>query len=157
MEFSLHHWYMKLAMEEAYKGEKNGEVPVGAICVSDDGKVVAFSSNTKEAENNPTGHAEIACLSAAGKAKGNWRLTGHTLYVTLEPCPMCMMALVHSRLELLVFGTYDTKGGALSLGYNFHNNPKLNHRFSVIGGFHHYETAAMLSNFFKLRRTFYKS
>lgn len=130
---------------------------MGAIIVDSQGKVLSSSHNEKEAKNNPCGHAEILALQSAGKESSSWRLQGATLYVTLEPCPMCLMAMTHARINKVVFGTYDYKGGALSLGYNLHNDSRLNHKFKVIGGVKHLECSKILSDFFKEKRQFYKS
>ena len=150
-------WNMGLALEQADAAFNKGEVPVGAICISEDGKVLAESHNLKESSPNPCGHAEILALIEAAKNKGEWRLLGATLYVTLEPCPMCLDAARQARIKNLIFGAYDAKGGALSLGYNFHKDDRLNHKFNVMGGIRHFECSRKLSNFFKQKRSLYKS
>lgn len=156
MNFSDHYWNMELALEEAEKAYKAGEVPVGAVIVSKDGKVLAKEYNKKENNFNPCGHAEILAMIEAAKVIKNWRLIDCSLYVTLEPCPMCLMAIVHSRIRNLYFGAYDSKGGSISLNYNFHTDKRLNHSFSVIGGVLQYNCSKMLSQFFRERRKFYK-
>lgn len=145
-------YYMKLAAEEAEKAYQIGEVPVGAILVDDSGKIVSRAHNLKEQNHNPAGHAEIELLINAGRELKTWRLIGHTLVVTLEPCLMCMGAMVHARIDRLIFGAYDKKAGALSLGYHIHNDPRLNHKFEVIGGLDHYQCSKRLSQFFRERR-----
>ncbi|MFZ8999835.1 MAG: tRNA adenosine(34) deaminase TadA [Bacteriovoracaceae bacterium] len=149
-------WYMNLALEQALKAQALEEVPIGAVIVDPQGKVISEGHNLKESKNNPCGHAEIIVLEKAGAALENWRLLGCTVYVTLEPCPMCMMALVHSRVSRVVFGAYDIKGGSLSLGFNFDHNPKLNHEFKICGGVNHFECSKILSDFFRLKRSYYK-
>lgn len=149
-------WYMKIALEEAERAYRVGEVPVGALCVSSKGEILAQSYNLKETKTSALLHAEMIVMDSASKLLQNWRLTDVTLYVTLEPCPMCLAAMVQSRISRLVFGAYDPKGGALSLGYNLQNDPRLNHKFSVTGGLSHYDCSKILSQFFKERRTSFK-
>lgn len=158
MNFSIqdHLWFMGLALEQAEISYKSQEVPVGAVLVSGTGDVLSRTHNLKENHFNPTGHAEILSLIEAAKKLQNWRLTDCTLYVTLEPCPMCLAAMVQSRIKRCVFGAYDSKGGALSLGYHLHRDKRLNHQFSVVGGVKHFECSKLLSQFFKERRSSYK-
>ncbi len=151
-----HLWFMNIALEEAELAYKASEVPVGAVLVSPDGAIISKKFNLKETQFNPTGHAEILCLEDAGKKIQNWRLSDCTLYVTLEPCPMCLSAMVQARVGRCVFGTYDSKGGALSLGYHLHQDKRLNHQFSMMGGVKHFECSKLLSQFFKDRRNVYK-
>lgn len=151
-----HLWFMNIALEEAEIAYKVGEVPVGSVLVSPTGAILAKSYNLKETLFNPAGHAEILCMQEAGKKNQNWRLTDCTLYVTLEPCPMCLTAMVQSRIRQCVFAAYDAKGGALSLGYHLHQDKRLNHQFSMIGGVKHFEASRLLSQFFKERRLTYK-
>jgi len=148
-------WYMKLAIEQAEKAYKDGEVPVGAILVASDGKIISSTHNTKEETKNPVGHAEVLALMESAGKFDSWRCLGTTLYVTLEPCIMCLGALIQARISRLVFGAYDKKGGALSLGYHLNSDNRLNHRFSVMGGVMHYECSKQLSQFFKERRKQY--
>ena len=152
-----HLWFMNIALEEAELAYKASEVPVGAVLVSSSGSILSKQFNLKENHFNPTGHAEILCLTEAGKKIQNWRLSDCTLYVTLEPCPMCLSAMVQSRLKQCVFGAYDSKGGALSLGYYLHQDKRLNHQFSILGGVRHFESSKLLSQFFKERRSNYKT
>jgi tRNA(adenine34) deaminase len=149
-------WSMAIALEQAEVAYKLGEVPVGAVLLSQDGKIIAKTYNKKETEFNPCGHAEILAIQEAAKNLKNWRLVGATLVVTLEPCLMCMTAMIQARIKQLVFGAYDPKGGALSLGYHFQHDSRLNHHFSIIGGWRHYETSKILSQFFKERRESYR-
>lgn len=103
---------MLLAIEQAHIAAQHGDVPVGAVVTDEDGKVIAEGYNTREALGCPTGHAEINAINAAAKVKGSWRLDGCTLYVTLEPCPMCAGAVMNARLRRLVYGAFDETGGA---------------------------------------------
>lgn len=151
-----HLWFMGLALEQAELAYRTGEVPVGSVLVSPTGEILSKQHNIKETTFNPTGHAELLTLTEGAKKLQNWRLSDCTLYVTLEPCPMCLTALVQSRIKQCIFGAYDAKGGALSLGYHLHQDKRLNHQFSVIGGVKHYECSKLLSQFFKERRGSYK-
>ncbi len=148
-------WHMKLALEEAQKAWWGNEVPIGAIVVDGYGKILSRASNKKETKFHACDHAEILAINEAGEHLESWRLLDCTLFVTLEPCPMCLYAMVQARIKNLVFGAYDSKGGALSLGYNFMKDKRFNHRFDVMGGVMHYEASKMLSNFFKERRSNY--
>lgn len=151
-----HLWYMGLALEEAELAYRAQEVPVGAVLVSPEGDILSKQHNLKESHFNPTGHAEILALTESAKKLHNWRLSDCTLYVTLEPCPMCLTAMVQSRIRQCVFGAYDPKGGALSLGYHLHQDKRLNHQFAMMGGIKHFECSRLLSQFFKERRTGYR-
>lgn len=148
---------MSMAIDEAWKAYKFHEVPVGAVVVDESGKLLAKGHNLKESTYNPCGHAEVLTLIEAAKDVKNWRLVNASLYVTLEPCVMCMGAIIHARIKNLVFGAYDMKGGIISLGYNFHQNKKLNHQINVMGGIMHYECSSLLSKFFKEKRNVYKN
>ena len=119
---SDHIWNMGIALEEAENAFRNEEVPIGVVITDPDGKIVTKSVNQKEKLFDPCGHAEVLALTEAGKLKKNWRLEGHTLYTTLEPCPMCLGAMVQARIKCLVFGAYDPKGGSISLGYNLYKD-----------------------------------
>jgi tRNA(adenine34) deaminase len=151
-----HLWFMGIALEQAELAYRAQEVPVGAVLISPNGDVLSKQHNLKEANCNPTGHAEILSLLESSKKLQNWRLSECILYVTLEPCPMCLAAMVQARVKLCVFGAYDPKGGALSLGYRLHRDKRLNHQFAIMGGLKHYECSKLLSQFFKERRTTYK-
>ena len=157
MKIQDYNWFMSLAIEQADKAKGYDEVPVGAVIISPDGKVIASAHNQKEKDFDPCGHAEILALTKAGDFLSNWRLSGCTLVVTLEPCPMCLSAMVQARIERVVFGAYDKKGGAISLGYDLFKDHRFNHRFAVMGGIKHYECSRMLSKFFRERRNQYKS
>lgn len=149
-------WFMDLAIKQAELAYKEKEVPVGAVLVSANGEVLTQKYNLKESHHNPTAHAEVLSIIEAAKKLSSWRLTGATLYVTLEPCPMCLAAMVQARIKRCVFGAYDIKGGALSLGYHMHKDLRLNHRFSITGGIRHFECSKILSEFFKERRSTYR-
>ncbi len=149
-------WAMGEALKEAEKAARLDEVPVGACILDEAGKVVSLAHNRKEENSDPCGHAEILAIREACQKNGNWRLNGHSLVVTLEPCIMCMGAIWQSRVSKVFFGAYDIKGGALSLNYNFQNDERLNHAFSVVGGVKHFECSKVLSSFFKIKRKAYK-
>lgn len=151
-----HQWHMQTALIQAEKAYSLDEVPVGAVLVDDTGKVIAEAYNLKEKNHDPCGHAEILCLRQASENLKSWRLENCTLYVTLEPCPMCLGAMVHARIKRLVFGAYDAKGGAISLGYRLFQDDRLNHRFEVIGGVEHYPCSQLLSQFFREKRQQYR-
>jgi tRNA(adenine34) deaminase len=150
-----HLWLMDEALKEAEKAYREDEVPIGAVVVDAGGAIISRSHNHKEKAHNPCGHAEILAITEACKKIGNWRLVNCSIYVTLEPCPMCLSALVQTRIGHLYFGAYDAKGGALSLNYNFYKDQKLNHSFPVLGGLRHFECSRLLSTFFKEKRIGY--
>jgi tRNA(adenine34) deaminase len=142
---------MRLALEQAEKAELEGEVPVGAIVVLE-GEMIAQAYNQPIARHDPTAHAEILALRAAGERVGNYRLTGATLYVTLEPCPMCTGAMVHARIGRLVFGAQDPRSGAAGSVFNLACSESLNHCMEVTGNVLGEECAAQLRTFFQRRR-----
>lgn len=144
--------HMQVALDLAKKAAEKGEVPVGAVVVFE-GKVIAGSGNAKEAAADPLGHAEIGVLREAAKSLGRWRLTGCTLYVTLEPCVMCAGALVHARVDRVVYGAPDPKAGAVESLYTILSDPRLNHRPQVTNGVLGAECGRLLSEFFAKRRT----
>ncbi len=150
-------WNMNIAIEEAEKAYRAGEVPVGCVIVDEKGSIIAKSFNEKEKNFDACGHAEIIAIRNAGAKLKNWRLSNCHLFVTLEPCPMCLNAMIHARVSHLIFGAYDTKAGALSLGYNFYKDKRLNHQFSVVGGVEHFKSSRLLSNFFRERRGEYQT
>lgn len=158
MNFSLtdHMWFMQIALEQAELAYRAQEVPVGALLVSPTGEILSRQHNLKESHFNPVAHAEILAITEGAKKLQNWRLSDCYLYVTLEPCPMCLTALVQARVKACVFGAYDQKGGALSLGYHLHRDKRLNHQFSVLGGVMHFECSRILSQFFRERRSSYR-
>ena len=142
---------MDRALDEARRAERMGEVPVGAV-VALDGQVVAAGANAPISANDPTAHAEIRALRAAAARLGNYRLTGATLYVTLEPCAMCAAALVHARVRRLVFGCDDPRTGAAGSLYDIPRDGRLNHRVEVASGVRGEESSALLRRFFRNRR-----
>ena len=142
---------MDLALAEARNAGEEGDVPVGAVVVAG-GKVVASAGNRREATGDPTAHAEVIALREAAVALGTWRLSGATLYVTLEPCPMCAGALVAARVGRLVFACADPKAGACGSLYNLCADPRLNHELEVVAGVREAEASQLLSGWFAERR-----
>jgi tRNA(adenine34) deaminase len=148
---TLDEMWMDLALEEAKQCLEWGDVPVGAIVVRED-EVLAAAGNQRELTRDPTAHAELLAIRDASQKLGTWRLTGCSMYVTLEPCPMCAGALVLARVERLVYGTRDPKGGfAGSLG-DIVREPRLNHRVAVTTGVRAAESTALLKEFFAAKR-----
>ena len=143
---------MEHALACAREAEAAGEVPVGAVIVDAAGAVVARAANAPIARNDPTAHAELLALRAAGRVLGNYRLPGCVLYVTLEPCAMCVGALVHSRIARIVYGAADPKTGACGSVFDLAANAKMNHRIEVVGGVLAEECGALLKQFFAARR-----
>jgi tRNA(adenine34) deaminase len=140
--------FMCAALEEAAKGAVMGEVPIGAV-LAHEGKIVARSHNHRETWQDPTAHAELIVIREAARALGRWRLVDSTLFVTLEPCAMCLGAIILARVPRLVFGAHDPKGGACGSVLNFTTDPRLNHRVDVVGGILADESQRMLTQFFK--------
>jgi tRNA(adenine34) deaminase len=143
--------FMVRALELARLAEAAGEVPVGAVIVRD-GAIVAEGWNRPIGTNDPTAHAEMVALRAAGQALGTYRLTGTTLYVTLEPCAMCASAMVHARVRRLVFAATDPRAGAAGSVFNIVQHPSLNHRLECTGGVLAAECGTLLRQFFLSRR-----
>lgn len=142
---------MDAALDAARDAARHGDVPVGAAVFSAE-RVVAVAGNARERDGDPTAHAEILALRAAADAVGTWRLDGHGIAVTLEPCPMCAGAVVAARLDLVVFGAADPKAGAAGSLYNLCADPRLNHECVVVAGHRADEGAALLWDFFGQRR-----
>jgi len=142
---------MRLAIEEARRAERHGDVPIGAV-VARDGEPIAAAGNERELRRDPTAHAEILAIRAAAEALGGWRLPGTTLYVTLEPCAMCAGAIVLARVPKVVFGARDPKAGAAGSVIDVLAEPALNHRPAVTGGVLAEECASLLAGFFAARR-----
>jgi tRNA(adenine34) deaminase len=143
---------MRLALDEARAALPTGDVPVGAVVVGPDGTVVGRGHNVREAEGDPTGHAEVRALREAAGALGEWRLTGCTLVVTLEPCTMCAGALVLARVDRLVYGAEDPKAGAVGSLWDVVRDRRLNHRPEVAGGVLAAECGDLLRAFFRDQR-----
>ena len=142
---------MQIALEEAKKAFDEGEVPVGALIVKDH-IILAQSHNYRETLNDSTAHAEMLAIREASRASGSWRLNDATIYVTLEPCPMCAGAMVQARIKRLVYGAKDPKAGAVESLYNIVQDKRLNHRMEVTPGIMAEECASFLKSFFKGRR-----
>jgi tRNA(adenine34) deaminase len=142
---------MTLALAEARRVGRAGEIPVGAVVVAAD-RVVGAAGNQRESTADPTAHAEILALRQAASTLGTWRLSGATVYVTLEPCPMCAGALVAARVSRLVFGAADPTAGACGSLYNLCADPRLNHELTVTPGVREEEGAALLREWFADRR-----
>ena len=143
--------FMREALDEARQGAARGEVPVGAVVVMD-GAIVGRAHNAPIALADPTAHAEVLALRAAGEKRGNYRLTGATLYATVEPCPMCCGAALHARVARVVYGARDPKAGAAESLYRLLDDARLNHRAAVTGGVLAAEAAGLLSAFFETKR-----
>lgn len=144
--------WMRVALSLAAEAGVAGEVPVGAVVIYE-GEIVGKGKNDRESSKDPVGHAEIYAISTASKSLGRWRLTGCTLYVTLEPCFMCAGALINSRVDRVVFGARDPKGGAITSLANLGADPRLNHQFQITSGILEAECGELLKNFFRERRT----
>ncbi len=144
--------FMKIALERAKESAKKGEVPVGAVLVDSNGDLLASAGNETVRAHDPVGHAEIRVLRMAAERLGNYRLPGTTMYVTLEPCAMCAAAMVHARINSLVFGATDPKTGAVVSKYNIGSDGQLNHSFNVVAGVLEDECGQLLRDFFQKRR-----
>lgn len=142
---------MRLALDEARAAVRHDDVPVGAVLLGPSGAVVAAAGNERERAQDPTAHAELLALRRAAQTLGSWRLTDHTLVVTLEPCTMCAGALVLARVGRLIFGAYDPKAGAVASLWDVVRDPRLNHRVEVRGGVLEGECGALLRDFFASR------
>ncbi|MFH1023542.1 MAG: tRNA adenosine(34) deaminase TadA [Planctomycetota bacterium] len=145
------HRFMQEALKEARRAFRKKEVPVGAIIVHGD-RIIARAHNSRETLKDPTAHAEMIAITQAAEALENWRLTGTTLYVTLEPCPMCAGALVQARVERIVFGARDPKAGACGSLYDIARDNRLNHRLAVTDGIEAEACGKLLTDFFLAKR-----
>lgn len=143
---------MAAALAEAALAPVHGDVPVGAVVVAPDGSIVAAAHNRREADADPTAHAEVLALRAAAQAAGTWRLEGHTLVVTLEPCTMCAGALLAARIPRLVLGAWDAKAGATGSQWDLVRDARIGSRVEVVSGVLADESAALLEAFFADRR-----
>jgi len=151
LAFEIDEQFMREALREAEKAAEVQEVPVGAVVVAN-GKIIARAHNLRETTGDPTAHAEILALREAARINKHWRLTGMSLYVTLEPCSMCAGALVLARIDRLIFGASDPKAGAVGSLMNLVQDPRLNHRVEVTAGILGDECGKILKDFFKKRR-----
>lgn len=147
-----HEYWMKLAIAEAGKAEAKDEAPIGCVIVRD-GKIIARAHNLRETSQDPSAHAELIAIRKAARKLGSWRLLNTTLYVTLEPCTMCMGAIILSRIPIVVFGCYDPKGGAAGSLYDLSNDQRLNHRIQLHPRIMEAECSALLSGFFAALRS----
>jgi tRNA(Arg) A34 adenosine deaminase TadA len=143
--------FMRLALAQADAASRRGEVPVGAVVVID-GQVVGEGFNQPIGASDPTAHAEIVAIRDAARRMGNYRLTGATVYVTIEPCQMCVGAMVHARIARVVYGAPEPKAGAIESAMRAHQHPALNHRLVAEGGVLAGECRAMIQRFFEARR-----
>ena len=144
--------FMRMAIDEAKLAGEAGEVPIGAVVVDESGEVVAQGHNLRETLNSPSAHAEHLAIEEASKKLKAWRLTGCTVYVTLEPCVMCAGLMHQARIKRCVFGAHDQKAGALETLYQVGADVRLNHNFEVTGGVLAEECAELLTSFFKKKR-----
>ncbi|MCB9795530.1 MAG: nucleoside deaminase [Alphaproteobacteria bacterium] len=146
-----HRLFMQAAIDQARAAARVGEVPVGAVVVKD-GQILATGHNLRESDADPTAHAELLAIREAAHAQGHWRLSGCTVYVTLEPCAMCAGAMVLARIDHCVYGARDPKGGFLGTLGDLSQHPALNHRFAVTPGVEAEECAELLKSFFRQLR-----
>jgi len=149
--FDIDEKFMKLALQEARKSQEMNEVPVGAIVIRND-EIISSAHNQPISQNDPTSHAEVNAIRKASQNLGNYRLTGSTLYVTLEPCAMCYGAIIHARITRLVFGAYDSQTGVCGSSITLHEQECFNHTPEIIGGVLEEDCSLMLKDFFKERR-----
>ncbi|MBF0395199.1 MAG: nucleoside deaminase [Desulfobacterales bacterium] len=149
-----HVHFMNLALKEAETGGQNHEVPIGALIVSHEGNIIASNYNQVITLSDPSAHAEILVLREASRKILNYRLLKTTIYVTVEPCIMCMGAIIHARVAKIVFGTYDPKWGACGSLYDFSNDNRLNHHPEIISGVCENECKQVIQNFFRMKRSF---
>jgi tRNA(adenine34) deaminase len=144
--------FMRMALEEASRAPAVGEVPIAALIVQDN-QVLAQAHNSRELWQDPTAHAEVIAIRAASAALGTWRLIDTTLYVTVEPCAMCIGAIILARISRVVFGAWDPKAGACGSVFDFTNEPRLNHHVEILGGLLEQESQALIQQFFRQLRT----
>lgn len=157
MDHLDHQKYMSLALAQAKIAWDLGEIPVGAVIVDDKGKVISTATNRTVIDSNPCAHAEILALSKAGLYINNYRLNDLSLYVTLEPCSMCVGALIHARIKNVIYGASDPKTGACGGALDLANASCHNHKFNIIAGVMQEECSTLLKDFFKMRRSLQKS
>ena len=147
----MHEHFMRIALEEAEQALREEEVPVGAVIVHD-GRLIARAHNQREQLRDPTAHAEMIAITQAAESRQSWRLDGCTLYVTLEPCPMCAGAIVQARIPTLVYGAADPKAGAVATLFRLLDDPRLNHRVESVAGLLAASCGEVLSRFFQQQR-----
>ncbi|MFW6124546.1 MAG: tRNA adenosine(34) deaminase TadA [Pirellulales bacterium] len=147
----MHEHFMRLALREAEQALREDEVPIGAVIVHEE-RVIAAAHNQREQLHDPTAHAEMIAVTQAADAIGSWRLTGGTLYVTLEPCPMCAGAILQARLPTVVYGAPDPKAGAVDSLYHLLSDPRLNHRCRIVPGVLAEPCGRILTRFFQQQR-----
>ncbi len=152
IDFQLHREWMQRSIELAANAGKAGEVPVGAIIINPAGEIIAEGENRRERDRDPTAHAEIVAIRAAGADLNNWHLDRCTLYVTLEPCPMCAGAIVAARLGMLVYGADDPKTGSVRTVLNIPDSAASNHKLTVIGGILESDCHKQLQDWFRQKR-----
>jgi len=143
--------FMRIALDLALQAQERGEVPVGAVVVLD-GMVIGEGFNQPISANDPTAHAEIVAIRRAAARLGNYRLTGAELYVTIEPCQMCVGAMIHARIARVVYGAPEPRAGAIESAMRAHDHPALNHRMEALGGVLEAESRALIQKFFRERR-----
>jgi tRNA(adenine34) deaminase len=148
-----HEYYMNFAIEEAKKAADADEVPVGAVIVDGGQSIIGYGYNRPISTNDPTSHAEINAMRMAAKAINNYRLLDTTLYVTIEPCVMCMGAIIHARIRRVVFGAADSKWGAVSSLYNMAEDKRMNHQPEIVSGIFEEKTRQLIKEFFKNKRS----
>ena len=147
-----HNYFMQFALQEAQAAAEEGEVPVGAVIVHEERRVIASDHNRREQLRDPTAHAEMLAITQAAEALGSWRLGDCTLYVTLEPCPMCAGAILQARIPKVVYGAGDPKSGAVQSLFTLLNDVRLNHQCSVVSGVLSEPCGEVLSRFFQHQR-----
>lgn len=146
-----HDYWMDKAIAEARKAQAKAEVPIGCVIVRDD-RIIARAHNLRESSQDPAAHAELLAIRKAARKLDSWRLLDTTLYVTLEPCLMCMGAIILARIPTVVFGCFDPKGGAAGSLFDLSNDPRLNHRLELLSGIRGDESSRLLSEFFAALR-----
>ena len=151
MHEHAHDHFMQIAYEEAQQALRENEVPIGAAIIHD-GQVIGRAHNQREQLHDPTAHAEMIAITQAAHARQSWRLDGCTLYVTLEPCPMCAGAIILARIPTVVYGAVDPKAGAVQTLYHLLNDPRLNHRVDTVAGVMGEPCARIISQFFQEQR-----
>jgi tRNA(adenine34) deaminase len=147
----MHEYFMRMALAEAEAAFAEDEVPIGAVIVHD-GRIIASAHNQREQLRDPTAHAEMVAITQAAQQMESWRLEGCTLYVTLEPCPMCAGAILQARVPTVVYGAPDPKGGAVHTLYQLLSDPRLNHRPQIVSGVMVAPCGEILSRFFQAQR-----